>query len=47
MGIAKPKVSRQCGYTTWYNYYTGVTEKIVERDLNAISELDTKVTSSR
>lgn len=43
MGIAKPKVSRQCGYTTWYNYYTGVTEKIVERDLNAISELDTKV----
>lgn len=43
MGIAKPRVGRQCGYTTWYNYYTGVTEKIVERDLNAISELDTNV----
>lgn len=43
MEIPKPNVSRKCGYTTWYNYYTGVTEDIVKRDLNAISNLDTKI----
>lgn len=43
MNIAKPRVKRQCGYTTWYNYYTGVTEKIVNRDLDAIAKLDTKI----
>lgn len=43
MNIQKPRVERKCGYTTWYNYYTGVTENIVNRDLNAISKLDTKI----
>lgn len=43
MDIPKPKVKRKCGYTTWYNYYTGVTEDIVARDLDAISKLDTKI----
>lgn len=43
MNIPKPRVKRQCGYTTWYNYYTAVTEDIVARDLNAISKLDTKI----
>lgn len=43
MNIDKPKVKRSCGYTTWYNYYTGVTEDIVRRDLDSISKLDTKV----
>lgn len=43
MNISKPKVNRACGYTTWYNYYTGVTEEIVNRDLSAIAGLDTKV----
>lgn len=31
------------GYTTWYNYYRNITQKIVERDLQAISKLDAKV----
>ncbi|MCH5320732.1 MAG: alpha-galactosidase [Eubacterium sp.] len=43
MNIPKPRVQRQCGYTTWYNYYTNVTEDIVSRDLEAISKLDTKI----
>lgn len=43
MNISKPRVKRQCGYTTWYNYYTNVTEEIVKRDLSAISKLDTKI----
>lgn len=43
MEIAKPKVTRKCGYTTWYNYYTGITEEVVRRDLNSISQLNTKV----
>lgn len=32
-----------CGYTTWYNYYTSVTEEIVERDLEAIAKLGSKI----
>lgn len=43
MKIEKPRVNRSCGYTTWYNYYTGVTQDIVKRDLKAISKLDKKV----
>lgn len=43
MNIPAPRVDRKCGYTTWYNYYTGVTQDIVKRDLKAISKLDTKI----
>lgn len=43
MNIQKPKFDRKCGYTTWYNYYTGVTQDIVKRDLKAISKLDAKI----
>lgn len=43
MHIAKPRVDRKCGYTTWYNYYTNVTQDIVKRDLKAISKLDSKI----
>lgn len=43
MNLSKPRVQRSCGYTTWYNYYTNVTEKIVNRDLDAIAKLDTKI----
>lgn len=43
MNIAKPRVKRSCGYTTWYNYYEAVTEEIVVRDLAAMSKIDTKI----
>ena len=41
--INKPRAKRMCGYTTWYNYYTSVTEEIVERDLEAIAKLGSKI----
>lgn len=31
------------GYTTWYNYYGGVTEEIVKRDLQSLVNLPKKV----
>lgn len=43
MNIPKPHYDRKCGYTTWYNYYTKVTQNIVKRDLKSISQLDKKV----
>lgn len=43
MNIPPVRVSRKCGYTTWYNYYTSVTEEIVKRDLEAISHLGAKI----
>lgn len=43
MKIEKPRVNRSCGYTTWYNYYTRVTQDIVRRDLKSISKLDKKI----
>lgn len=41
--ISKPRSKRMCGYTTWYNYYTSVTEEIVERDLDSIAHLGSKI----
>lgn len=37
MNVAKPRAERTCGYTTWYNYYTGINMDIIRRDLNALS----------
>ena len=42
MGI-ECRGSRKSGYTTWYNYYGGITEEIVDRDLKALSALKEKV----
>jgi alpha-galactosidase len=36
MGIEKPKTNRINGYTSWYNYYTDITEEIIIRDLEAL-----------
>jgi len=30
---------KMCGYTTWYNYYSKITQNIVKRDLEALSAL--------
>lgn len=43
MNITCTQTERKCGYTTWYNYYGGVTEEIVKRDLKALSELPQKI----
>lgn len=36
MGIAPCKSPRICGYTSWYNYYTNISEAIAVRDMNAL-----------
>ncbi len=43
MDIPKPRMRRQTGYTTWYNYYPNISEKIVSDDLEALSGLEEKV----
>lgn len=43
MNIAKPKAERANGYTTWYNYYSNITEDIVMSDLEALSKVDAKI----
>lgn len=35
--------ARQCGYTTWYNYYKNINEEIVKADLKALSQISKKV----
>lgn len=42
MDIKCRENKRRTGYTTWYNYYGGITEEIVNRDLNSIKELGIK-----
>lgn len=41
MGVSCRRNRRRTGYTTWYNYYGGITEEVVCRDLESISRLDT------
>lgn len=43
MGVECTQKEKKCGYTTWYNYYGGVTQDIVIRDLESLSKLDEKV----
>lgn len=40
MGITCRETKRRTGYTTWYNYYGNVDEKVVRRDLASIKALD-------
>ena len=36
MGVKKPVVEHMSGYTSWYNYFQNIDEKIILRDLNAL-----------
>ncbi|MBZ9687497.1 alpha-galactosidase [Clostridium estertheticum] len=40
MKLPKPKVPHCTGWTSWYNYYTKITEKIVIDNLNAFKSRD-------
>ncbi|MDD4316557.1 MAG: alpha-galactosidase [Clostridia bacterium] len=42
MKIKKPKMQFMCGYTSWYNYYGAISEKICVRDLDSLSALGDK-----
>ena len=43
MGVEKPRAKLMNGYTTWYNYYSKITEQIVSDDLEALSKVDADV----
>lgn len=43
MKIQKPREKHRCGYTTWYNYYQNINEKIVDSDLDALCETGEKI----
>ncbi len=36
IGVNKPKIDHLAGYTSWYNYFSHITEDICIRDLNGI-----------
>lgn len=44
LGVKKPKAKRAGGYTTWYNYYSHISEGIVLRDLESLSAIEAPVT---
>lgn len=39
LGLNRPKTERMAGYTSWYNYFSKVTEKIVLRDLDGMDRV--------
>ena len=43
MDIAKPRMRHSTGYTSWYNYYTNISQEIIENDLRAFAESDIKI----
>lgn len=43
MNIPAPRVGRTNGYTTWYNYYSDISEDIVITDLDALSVVDARI----
>ena len=36
MGLSKPRIDHMSGYTSWYNYFQKIDEKIILRDLDAL-----------
>ena len=35
IGITKPRINHLAGYTSWYNYFGNIDEKIILRDLDS------------
>ncbi len=42
LNVPKPKYKRMNGYTSWYNYYGGITEEILSRDIDGLATLGKK-----
>ncbi len=42
IGIPCRETKRRCGYTTWYNYYGNINEKVVNNDLDSIINQEVK-----
>ncbi len=43
MGVKKPVIDHLSGYTSWYNYFQKIDEKIILRDLNSLDKLSDSV----
>ncbi len=43
LNIPKATAPVRNGYTTWYNYYPNINEKIVTDDLDALAEVDAQI----
>lgn len=43
MNIAKPSAEPACGYTSWYNYYTNISQDIIKRDIDAFIDNKTHI----
>ncbi len=43
LNIPKSTAQIKNGYTTWYNYYPNINEKIVREDLEALSKVDADI----
>ncbi|MBE6827437.1 MAG: alpha-galactosidase [Ruminococcaceae bacterium] len=43
IGVKKSDAKPMNGYTTWYNYYPHINEKIVHDDLEALSKVDADI----
>lgn len=42
MGVKKPKIDHLAGYTSWYNYFQKIDQKIIYRDLDAMDVVKDK-----
>ncbi|MFZ2413512.1 MAG: glycoside hydrolase family 36 protein [Candidatus Cryosericum sp.] len=38
LGLRPPRVSPLTGWTSWYKYYTGITQDIIQHNLDALNE---------
>lgn len=43
MNIPAPRIDHLSGYTSWYNYFKNIDEKIILRDLNALDRVQESV----
>lgn len=43
MNLRKPRIDHMSGYTSWYNYFQKIDEKIILRDLNALDKVKDSV----
>lgn len=43
LSIPAPRVKRNCGYTSWYNYYQNISRPIIERDLQSFAKSPVKM----
>lgn len=39
LNVGKPRIDHMSGYTSWYNYFTKITEEIIVRDLEGLTRV--------